>query len=149
MKFASVTTDGFWIDDRIYRTLWYSAWLHFTVYCNTHTHTHQCLQSRLHCRCLVAASNWGRSPSSGFPNSPQQQLTTTEPQQFTHSPTNSSLTPLTDWLIDWLTDWLTIAQWVTLRLVAYHQSVRLGAKPLGDHDRGLIFNWTLAVIVLT
>jgi hypothetical protein len=28
-----VTLDGFWIDDRIYWTLWYSAWLHY------YTHT--------------------------------------------------------------------------------------------------------------
>jgi hypothetical protein len=33
----SVTTDGVWMDERIYWTLSYSAWLHFTVH--THTHT--------------------------------------------------------------------------------------------------------------
>jgi hypothetical protein len=34
-----LTVDRFWIDDRIYWTLWYSAWLplQFTI---THTHTH-------------------------------------------------------------------------------------------------------------
>jgi hypothetical protein len=37
--------------------------LQFTIW-----HTHKCPESRLHCRCLVAASNGGRSPSSGFPN---------------------------------------------------------------------------------
>jgi hypothetical protein len=56
-------------------------------------------------RCLVTASNGGRSPSAGFPNCSlasaitfsQQQLTTTEPRQssnsLTHQPTQS--TPLT------------------------------------------------------
>jgi hypothetical protein len=51
---------------------WYSAWLHFTVHC--YTHIHQCPQSRLHCRCLVAASNDGRFPSSEFPNGPRPHL---------------------------------------------------------------------------
>jgi hypothetical protein len=32
----SGTIDGFWIDDRIYRTFWHRAWLHFTVHCYTH-----------------------------------------------------------------------------------------------------------------
>jgi hypothetical protein len=33
----NVTINGFWIDRRIYWTLWYSAWLHFTVHCYTQT----------------------------------------------------------------------------------------------------------------
>jgi hypothetical protein len=37
-------------------------------------HTHWCPQSCLHYRCLLAASNGRRSPSSGFPNCPQPQL---------------------------------------------------------------------------
>jgi hypothetical protein len=37
-------------------------------------HTQQCTQSRLHCRCLVAASNDGCSRSSGFPKCPRPQL---------------------------------------------------------------------------
>jgi hypothetical protein len=32
-----MTTDRFCTDDRIYWTLSYSAWLHFTICCNTHT----------------------------------------------------------------------------------------------------------------
>jgi hypothetical protein len=65
-----VTMDGFWFDDRIHWTVWYSAWLRFTVHCCTH----QCLQSRLHWRYLLAASNGGRTPSSGYPSSPRLQL---------------------------------------------------------------------------
>jgi hypothetical protein len=50
------------------------------------------------CVCInlpVTASNGGRSPSSGFPNSPRAQL-----QQLS-----------TDWLGDWLTGWM--AGWLT------------------------------------
>jgi hypothetical protein len=36
--------------------------------------THLCLQSRLHCRYLLAASNGGRFPSFEFPNCPRPQL---------------------------------------------------------------------------
>jgi hypothetical protein len=58
--------DGFWIDDRIYWPFWYSAWLLL--------HTHKYPQSRLHCRCLVTASNDGHSTSSELPNCPRHQL---------------------------------------------------------------------------
>jgi hypothetical protein len=39
-----VIIGGFLINDRIYWTLWYSAWLQFTI----HYHTHLCPQSRLY-----------------------------------------------------------------------------------------------------
>jgi hypothetical protein len=58
-----LNTGRFWIDGRIYLDLWHNAWLHFTVHC--YTHIYLCPQPRLHCCCLVAASNRGRSPSSG------------------------------------------------------------------------------------
>jgi hypothetical protein len=61
----------FWIDDRIYWTLWYRAWLHFTVHCYTHTSVHIYVFTS---RCLTAASNGGRSPSSVFPSCPRPQL---------------------------------------------------------------------------
>jgi hypothetical protein len=32
LSYVWVTIHGFWIDDRIYWTLWYSAWIHFTVH---------------------------------------------------------------------------------------------------------------------
>jgi hypothetical protein len=37
-------------------------------------HIHYCLQSHLHCRCSVTASNRGRSPYSGFQKGNQPQL---------------------------------------------------------------------------
>jgi hypothetical protein len=104
----SVTLDGVWID-RIYWTLWYSARLHFTFdYCtharartHTHTHTHTSVYSHVFTsRCLVATSNGGRSPSSGFPNCPRPQLPASHSNssqrlnlsspthQLSHSPTN-------------------------------------------------------------
>jgi hypothetical protein len=84
-----VTTGGFWIDDRIYLTLWYSAWLHFTVHYYTHTHTHSHVFTS---RCAVVASNGGHSPSSGFPNYLRPEL-----QQLS---TNSTQ-------LDWLNSFLT------------------------------------------
>jgi hypothetical protein len=40
-RVLGVTMDGFWFGDRIYWTLWYSAWLHFTVtVMRTHARTH-------------------------------------------------------------------------------------------------------------
>jgi hypothetical protein len=63
-----VTIDEFWIDDRIYWTL---DTQRLTALYRSLLHTHYCPQSRLHCRCLVAASNGGRSSSSGFLNCPR------------------------------------------------------------------------------
>jgi hypothetical protein len=97
----SVTIDGIWIGNcsataNSHSAIRYSTHLIFSVCCVFTS------------RCLVAASNGGRSPSSGFLNSPrtsaisfyQQQLRRTEPQQgsnsFTHSPNNSAHP--TDWL---------------------------------------------------
>jgi hypothetical protein len=47
---------------------------------------HWCPQSRLHCLCLIATSNGGRSPSSGFPTVPglrYQLLTATAHNDWT------------------------------------------------------------------
>jgi hypothetical protein len=94
-----VTIDGVWIGNRIYWTLWISAWLHFTIHYNTHTSVHSHVFTIC---CLVAASNCGHPPSSGFPKYPRPQLPAltatahkTEPQQFCNWPT------------DWLTNSVT------------------------------------------
>jgi hypothetical protein len=50
-----------------------SIWLHFTVYCHTLASIHSHVFTS---RCSVAASNGGRSPSSGFTNCPRAQLPT-------------------------------------------------------------------------
>jgi hypothetical protein len=59
-------------------------------------------------RCLVAASNGGGAPFSGFPNCPRPQLPVSHFSQLK----------------------LSIKVNVTLRLAIYRQSVRLGTKPL-------------------
>jgi hypothetical protein len=56
-------------------TALYSTLFYIYIYTHTHTQTHQCPQSRLHCRCLIATSNGGRSPCSGFPNYPRASAT--------------------------------------------------------------------------
>jgi hypothetical protein len=47
--------------------------LEFTL-THTHAHTCECPRSLVYCRCMVVASNGGRSPSCGFPNGPRPQL---------------------------------------------------------------------------
>jgi hypothetical protein len=94
---VTMNIDGFWIDDRIYWTLRYSVWLHFTIHYYTHAHTTSVHSHVFISRCSVATSNGRRSPSSGFPTYPgpqlpvshSKQLITTEPQQFSNSLTDS------------------------------------------------------------
>jgi hypothetical protein len=100
-----VTIDGFWIGFEIYWTPWYSAWLHFAIYCYTHTSSHS--HVFISC-CSVAASNcetfsflWVPELSPVSPTSlSQQQLATTELQQFSNCSLHSTvlnctaLTPL-------------------------------------------------------
>jgi hypothetical protein len=75
-----VAIDGVWVGsrinctltDRIYKYLRQSHWVtHSKTDCNYSAHK---AFSVFTSRCLVAASNSGLSPSSGFPNSPQPQL---------------------------------------------------------------------------
>jgi hypothetical protein len=63
--------DRFWIDGRIYWTLWYSAWLHFTIHCYTNTLVSTVISSL---SLPDSGSNGGCSPSSGFANWPRPQL---------------------------------------------------------------------------
>jgi hypothetical protein len=44
-RIVAVIADGVWTGDRIYWTLRYSAWLHFTVHCFTHTRTRTLVSS--------------------------------------------------------------------------------------------------------
>jgi hypothetical protein len=108
----NVTIDGFWLDDRIYWTLWYNAWLQCTVhsFTVTHTHTHTYPQSRLHCRCLVAASNGERPPSPGFPNGPRPQLPASNSNSSQRLNRSGCLT-------HWLTD---CNCWLVLLIISRH-----------------------------
>jgi hypothetical protein len=80
-----VTTHASWIDDRIYWTLWYSTWLHFTIHCYTYTLVSTVTSSL---PLLGSGFNGRRFPSSGFPASvtsfSQQQHTRTEHQRLSN-----------------------------------------------------------------
>jgi hypothetical protein len=103
----SVTIDGFWSDDSIYCTLWYTTRDYTLQVTVTHTHT---LMSTVTSSLLLLGSGFQQRTSPFFwvpelspasaTNFSQQRLTTSEPQQLsdwpTHQPTNS-LTPL-HWL---------------------------------------------------
>jgi hypothetical protein len=84
--------DGVWI----YWIAWYSAWLHFTIHCYTNTRVHSHVSTS---RCSVAASNSGRSPSSGFPNYPRPQLPAPHSNSSQWLDLSSSLTHLS---LSWL-----------------------------------------------
>jgi hypothetical protein len=81
------------IEDRIYCTPWYRAWLHFTVNCYTHAHTHTSVQSYVFTsRCSVAAPNGERSRCFGFPNYPTPQLPASDSNSSQRLNLSSSLT---------------------------------------------------------
>jgi hypothetical protein len=68
-----VTIDGVYIGNRNYWALWYSACLRFTF--NYYIHRHTTVHSNVFTsRCLVAASNGGRSSSFVFRKCPRLQL---------------------------------------------------------------------------
>jgi hypothetical protein len=116
-----VTRDGVWIDDQIYCTLWYSAWLQFTIHYYTYTHT-SVHSHDFTSRCSVAASKVGRSPSSGFPNYPCHQLQ----DSHSNSPQRLNLSSsLTHWLTQLKSTQLTLTNWP-----AYDISARTAQKTL-------------------
>jgi hypothetical protein len=100
-----VTVERFWIDDKIYWTLRYSAWLQFKIH--YYTYAHNSVHSHdFNCSFSVAASNSGRSPSSGFPNYPRRQLQA--PHSNSSQWLNSSFSHTDSSLINQqiqLTDW--------------------------------------------
>jgi hypothetical protein len=97
----SVTRDGVWIDDQICCTLLIE---HMTTIYNSLLHIYTSIHSHIFTsRCLVAVSNGGCCPSSGFLNYLQPQLPASHSNSsqglnrrspLTNSPTNC--TPLTD-----------------------------------------------------
>jgi hypothetical protein len=79
--------------NRIFSTIWYDSWLHFTVRLVFLVFTSWC---------LVAASNGWHSPSPGFTNCPRprlQQLSTDFTPQTPYSQTAISHKPLLSALI--------------------------------------------------
>jgi hypothetical protein len=98
----SVTIDKFWIDDWIYWTLWYSTWT--TLY-NSLLPTEASVHSHVFTSCCsVAASNGGRSPSSGSQNYSRPQL----PASHSNSSWELNLSSsLTHWLTNSVTHLLT------------------------------------------
>jgi hypothetical protein len=80
---VNVTIHGVWIDDLIYWTLWYSAWLqltgHYYIYTSVHSH-------------VFTAVTWYWLPKADVPeifpasatSLSQQQIKMTDSQQFSH-----------------------------------------------------------------
>jgi hypothetical protein len=128
VAWSSVTIGAYWIADRIYWTLWYSSWLHFTVHSYTLVST---ITSSL--PLLGSASNGGRSPSSGFPNCPRPQL----PASHSNSSQRLNLSgPLTHWLTDWLTQ--SLANLLTQ--LSWLHSAQSESEP------ELLYDWRLPLI---
>jgi hypothetical protein len=130
-----MTVDRFWIGNWIYWTPT-DPWVISNCNCLTNSHilqftrTHWSLLSLL---CLHQSSG------NGF-----QRWTLPFPR--VHELSRPQLQQL---LTNWLTD-SELRVRFTLRLVVYHQSVHLSAKPLNAHNQRFFFfyNWTLAVLVL-
>jgi hypothetical protein len=96
ITWLSVTKNGFldwWLDlfDSLIQrvTTRYSSLLHTHTHTNVHSHVFTC-------RCSVAASNLGCSPSSGFPKFSRPQLPASHGNNSQRLNLSSSLT---DWLI--------------------------------------------------
>jgi hypothetical protein len=135
-----VTVDGVWVGNRIYcaftgrnyKYQWQCHWVtHPKDHCNYSIHK---VYWVFISRCLVAAFNGGRSPSSWVP-----ELSTASATSFSLSQLRLSTGP---------TDWTTRSQ--SEGLAVCLQSVRLGAKPPEVYDQrfGGGGSWTHAVVVL-
>jgi hypothetical protein len=132
-----VTTDGVWIGNWIYWTLTLVSTINYDSLTELHTPnitvtTAHKVFSGFTSRCLVAASNGGISPSSGFPNCPRASATS-----FSLL-TTATLNRLNCHEWELLYDWrFTVNQFV------------LTPSPTTITTTDLFFNWALAVIVLT
>jgi hypothetical protein len=127
-----LTIDGVWTDDRIYWTLWYSAWLVYSPL----LHTVFTVMSSL--LLLIMAYNGRRCPSSGFPNCPLPQLpasnSNSSPWLNCSSPLTNSVTTESELLYDWGL-WPISFSWQQVPLTLTTSNFFLPC-------------WTLAVIVL-
>jgi hypothetical protein len=142
----SVTTDGFWINDRSYWTFRYNAYLHYIVHYYTHTHTHTPVSTATSSLPLLGSGFLRRT----FPFLCVSELSTASATRFN---SNSSQrlnlnSPLTNPLTNCNRVRGRVRVRITLRLAVYLQSPRLGAGPLEAHDQRIFFSWTLAAIVL-
>jgi hypothetical protein len=151
-----VTTDGVRIGNRIYWSLKQVVSSLFKSLSQASVLGHVFTD-----RCLVAASNGRRSPSSGFPNCPRVSATgfplltklCYDRPSVGQSVLISSphLGPKARYLLLSGSSGCVhvgrplVKVRITLRLVVYHQSVLLGAKLLEDHDQRFFFQLNQAV----
>jgi hypothetical protein len=130
-----VTIDGFRTDYRIYWTLWYSTWLHFTVHCYTHTHP---LVPTVTSSLPLFCSGFQRR---AFPLFWVPELSPCLSCHLLRATAHSSPE------IESLTDWLLHSQsyFITGGLPPISSSRR--QAPWGSQSDFLFCNWVLAVIV--
>jgi hypothetical protein len=139
-----VTVNGVWIGNWIYWTLFDTARDYTLQFTAIHTKCPQSVTVSAS-RCLVAASNGGRSPSSEFPNFPLPQLPASNSNNAQRLNCSS---PLTHWLTNQILHFTPLVLLITSRHGPHrkHRSSVAVKGPLSSN--GLRLAVCLAVVAL-